>query len=120
MAPFRVNYKGEAWLESLWATNAYIQNSEIYNSDLIGNRLTLRDGGNVMKMWPMYGFWAGSEAEGADDPNSAPLWIKMDGTAIFKKLILKSGDDTLLMDSEQKKIYMNNWDIVESRQLMPN
>ncbi|MGM1044891.1 MAG: phage tail spike protein [Bacillota bacterium] len=111
-APFRVNYKGEAWLESLWATNAYIQNSVFENGDLIGNRLTLRDGGNVMKLWPREGFWAGSEALGADDPEKAPMWIKMDGTAIFKKLIVTDGNNKLLMDSENKKIYMNNWDIV--------
>ena len=111
-AKTRFDYDGNAWFESMWAINAYITNSKFENGELNGNKLTLRDGGNVMKLWPTLGFFAGSEAEEDTFPDDAPMWIKMDGTAIFKKLILKSGDNTLLMDSEQKKMYMNNWDIV--------
>jgi hypothetical protein len=36
----------------------------------------------------------------------------MDGTGIFKKLIVKDKDDGLMIDSEAKKIFMDNWDLV--------
>lgn len=35
-----------------------------------------------------------------------------DGKAQFKKLQLTDGSNTALLDSENKKFYMNNWDIV--------
>jgi hypothetical protein len=111
-SPFRVNYFGECWLESLWAVNAYITNSKFENGELNGNKLTLRDGGNLMKLWPREGFWAGSEAEGADDPLLAPMWIKMDGTAIFKKLVVTDKNNTLLIDSEKKYIDFGGFDAI--------
>ncbi|PYE51653.1 phage tail protein [Paenibacillus barcinonensis] len=111
-SPFRVNYLGECWLESLWAENAYITNSKFENGELNGNKLTLRDGGNLMKLWPREGFWAGSEAEGADDPMLAPMWIKMDGTAIFKKLVVTDKNNTLLIDSEKKYIDFGGFDAI--------
>lgn len=117
-APFRVNYKGECWLEALWATdaylvNAYIENAEIQNSlfdngHIRGSDLELRDGsGGMIKMYPQYGLWFGAE-----NFSDAIASIAMDGTAKFKKLKVTDGNNLLLMDSDQRKIWMNNWDII--------
>ncbi|MFC5401486.1 hypothetical protein [Cohnella soli] len=35
----------------------------------------------------------------------------MDGTAKFRKMQLTDGNSTMLMDSETRKLYINNWDI---------
>lgn len=107
-APFRVDYNGNCWLDSLFANNAEIKNSLFKDGHIRGSDLILEDGqGGIISMFPQYGLWFGDA-----DPEKSPAWIKMDGTAIFKKLIVTDGNNTLLMDSEQKKIWMNNWDIV--------
>ncbi|WP_339304613.1 phage tail spike protein [Paenibacillus sp. FSL L8-0435] len=111
-SPFRVDYNGNCFLESLWATNAYITNSKFENGELNGNKLTLRDGGNVMKLWPSLGFFAGSEADEDTFPEGAPMWIKMDGTAIFKKLVVTDKNNTLLIDSEKKYIDFGGFDAI--------
>ncbi|WP_336761623.1 phage tail protein [Paenibacillus sp. USHLN196] len=106
-APFRVDYMG-----NMWAKNAFIEKSTIKDSDLIGNRLTLRDGGNVMKLWPTLGFFAGKESEEGTFPEGAPMWIQMDGTAKFKKLIVTDKNNTLLIDSEKKYIDFGGFDAI--------
>ncbi|RPK28794.1 phage tail spike protein [Paenibacillus xylanexedens] len=106
-SPFRVDFNG-----NLWARNAFIEQSTIKDSDLIGNRLTLRDGGNVMKLWPTLGFFAGKESEEDTFPEGAPMWIKMDGTAIFKKLVVTDKNNTLLIDSEKKYIDFGGFDAI--------
>ncbi|WP_339194059.1 phage tail spike protein [Paenibacillus sp. FSL P4-0176] len=106
-SPFRVDFNG-----NLWARNAFIEQSTIKDSDLIGNRLTLRDGGNVMKLWPSLGFFAGSEVDEDTFPEGAPMWIKMDGTAIFKKLVVTDKNNTLLIDSEKKYIDFGGFDAI--------
>lgn len=108
LAPFRVDYMGNCWLDSLTANEAYIKKSTFTDGHIRGSDLILEDGkGGIISMFPEYGLWFG--AEKAED---APTWIKMDGTGIFKKLIVKDKDDGLMIDSEAKKIFMDNWDLV--------
>lgn len=103
LAPFRVDYMG-----NLWANSAKIKNSLFQDGHIRGSDLILEDGkGGIISMFPEHGLWFG--AEKAED---APTWIKMDGTGIFKKLIVRDKDDGLLIDSEAKKIFMDMWDLV--------
>ncbi|MFS0855139.1 phage tail spike protein [Paenibacillus taichungensis] len=111
-AKTRFDYDGNAWFESMWAKNAYITNSKFENGELNGNKLTLRDGGNVMKLWPTLGFFAGKESEEDTFPEGAPMWIQMDGTAKFKKLIVTDKNNTLLIDSEKKYIDFGGFDAI--------
>ncbi|MFE6075786.1 phage tail spike protein [Paenibacillus sp. NPDC057886] len=107
-APFRVDYFGNCWLDSLFANNAEIKNSLFKDGHIRGSDLELRDTkGGVIKMYPEWGLWFGSE-----DFDEAPASISMDGTAKFKKLIVTDGNNTLLMDSEKKQLHLNRWDIV--------
>lgn len=103
LAPFRVNYKGEAWLESLWATNAYIQNSKFINGAIEGSSLTLRDAGGVMKMFPRIGFWAGLNAE---DPIDASIYITMDG-----KLLMKGPNGQFFINTQDGYVDFNGMDV---------
>jgi len=108
LAPFRVDYFGNCWLDSLFANNAEIKNSLFKDGHIRGSDLELRDTkGGVIKMYPEWGLWFGSE-----DFDEAPASISMDGTAKFKKLIVTDGNNTLLMDSEKKQLHLNRWDIV--------
>jgi phage minor structural protein, N-terminal region len=105
------------WVDVFWADTSgivhaegiKINNSFITDGGIEGASITLRspDGG-VMKLFPgmNMGFWAGLHAE---QPFDAPAWIKMDGTAIFKKLIVTNGNNELMIDSEQNLINFNNW-----------
>ncbi|MFD3258783.1 phage tail spike protein [Paenibacillus lentus] len=107
-APFRVDMRGNCWLDSLFANNAEIKNSLFKDGHIEGSSLVLRDAlGGVIKMYPDHGLWFGAEQF-----NDAIASIAMDGTAKFKKLIVTDRHNKLLIDSEQKKIFMNNWDIV--------
>ncbi|MCM3256983.1 phage tail protein [Paenibacillus lautus] len=112
-SPFRVNYRGEAWLESLWATNAYIQNSEFINGHIEGSSLTLRDGGGVMKMFPRIGLWAGHE-----EFDDAPFSVDMQGNlkAHKAKLIGKKGE--ILIDTDAGIIDMDKFDIINVGKLV--
>ncbi|WP_063563059.1 phage tail protein [Paenibacillus sp. O199] len=108
LAPFRVDYFGNCWLDSLFANNAEIKNSLFKDGHIRGSDLELRDTkGGVIKMYPEWGLWFGHE-----DFDKAPASISMDGTAKFKKLIVTDGNNTLLMDSEKKQLHLNRWDIV--------
>ncbi|WP_431785777.1 phage tail spike protein [Paenibacillus lactis] len=103
-APFRVNYRGEAWLESLWATNAYIQNSQFMNGHIEGSTITLRDGkGGIMKLDPSVGFWAGLNAE---YPDNASVYITMDG-----KLLLKGANGEFFINTEDGYVDFNGMDV---------
>ncbi|CAJ0570728.1 unnamed protein product, partial [Mesorhabditis spiculigera] len=106
-APFHADYYGNVWMNKLYADSAEIQNSMFKNGRIEGSSLTLRDGAGVMKMFPLKGFWAGAE-----EFEDAVASIAMDGTAKFKKLKITDNQNTLLIDSEQRKIFMNQWDIV--------
>lgn len=107
-APFHADYKGQVWMNKLFAYEADIKNSKFTDGHIRGSDLILEDGkGGIISMFPQYGLWFG--AEKAED---APTWIKMDGTGIFNKLIVKDKDDGLMIDSEAKKIFMDNWDLV--------
>jgi hypothetical protein len=104
------------WVDQFWAdTNGIVHaeglklnNSFVTDSGIEGGYIILRDThGGVMKLYPSEGFWAG--AENATD---APTLIKPDGTATFKKLIVKNGvDGGLMIDSENKYIDFNSWDL---------
>lgn len=84
-----------------------IQGSVFLNGGIEGSSITLRDGmGGVMKLFPSIGFHAGAE-----DFANAIASIGMDGTAKFKKLIVTNGDGGLMIDSENKFIDMNQWDL---------
>lgn len=65
-----------------------------------------------MKLWPSLGFFAGSEVDEDTFPEGAPMWIKMDGTAIFKKLVVTDKNNTLLIDSEKKYIDFGGFDAI--------
>lgn len=106
-APFHADYYGNVWMNKLYADSAEIQNSLFKDGQIEGSSLTLRDGAGVMKMFPLKGFWAGAE-----EFEDAVASIAMDGTAKFKKLKITDNQNTLLIDSEQRKIFMNQWDIV--------
>lgn len=107
-APLHADMYGNVWMNKLFADSAEITNSWFKDGHIRGSDLELRDGiGGMIKMYPQWGLWFGAE-----DFDDAIASIKMDGTAKFKKLIVTDGNNLLLMDSEQRKIYMNNWDIV--------
>lgn len=106
-APFHADYYGNVWMNKLFADAAEIKNSMFKDGQIEGSSLTLRDGTGVMKMFPLKGFWAGAE-----EFENAVASIGMDGTAKFKKLKITDNQNTLLIDSEQRKIFMNQWDIV--------
>lgn len=105
------------WKDIFWADlngtvhaqDLQIANSFITNGGIEGAYIILRDGkGGVMKLYPEYGMWAGHE-----DAENAPVWIKPDGTAIFKKLIVRNGQTGgLMMDSENKLIDLDQWDMI--------
>ncbi|WP_091014525.1 phage tail protein [Paenibacillus amylolyticus] len=78
-SPFRVNYLGECWLESLWATNAFITNSEFDKGEINESSLTLRDGDGVFKIFPKVGMWGGRISEGAEDFDGANFSVDMFG-----------------------------------------
>ena len=105
------NWKDVFWADLdgvVHAQDIQIANSFFVDGGIEGSYIILRDGqGGVVKIYPSQGFWAGAE-----DATNAPTWIKPDGTAIFKKLIVKDGDNNVIIDSENKKMYMNNFDIV--------
>jgi hypothetical protein len=104
------------WIDQFWADTSgiihaegiKINNSIITEGGIEGAYIILRDDiGGIMKLYPSTGFWAG--AENASD---APTWIKPDGEAIFKKLIVKNGvNGGLMIDSVNKFIDMNFWDL---------
>ncbi|MEK4207160.1 hypothetical protein [Paenibacillus sp. FSL R10-2788] len=104
------------WVDLFWADtdgivhaeDFKINNPSVKGGGIEGSYIILRDGhGRVMKLYPSEGFWAGAE-----NANEAPTLIKPDGTATFKKLIVKNGvDGELMIDSENGFIDMNSWDL---------
>lgn len=107
-APLHADMYGNVWMNKLFADSAEIKNSLFKDGHIRGSDLELRDNkGGMIKMYPEYGLWFGAE-NFAD----AIASIAMDGTAKFKKLIVTDGNNLLLMDSDQRKIFMNNWDII--------
>lgn len=107
LAPFHADYFGNVWMNKLFADSAEIKNSLFKDGHIRGSDLELRSPKGIIKMYPEYGLWFG--AENFDD---APASISMDGTAKFKKLLVTDGNNTLLIDSEKKKFYANEWDMV--------
>jgi phage minor structural protein len=104
------NWKDVFWADldgTVHAQDIDIANSFFVNGEISGSRITLRNAGGVMKLDPAYGFWAGSELFG-----DAIASIAMDGTATFKKLIVKDGDNNLLIDSENKIINFGGFDAI--------
>nr|WP_186322837.1 phage tail spike protein [Paenibacillus xylanexedens] len=107
-SPLHADMFGNVWMNKLFADSAEIKNSLFKDGHIRGSDLILEDGqGGIISMFPEYGLWFGSA-----NPEDAPTWIKMDGTGIFKKIIITDGNNLALLDSEQKKFFMNNWDIV--------
>ncbi|WP_175491773.1 phage tail spike protein [Paenibacillus sophorae] len=106
---FWADTNGWITAEGLRINNSFFTEGDITAANINGSSITLRspDGG-VMKLFPGLnkGFWAGINAE---NPEDAPTWIKMDGTAIFKKLIVTNGNNELMIDSENNLINFNNW-----------
>ncbi|OMD75292.1 phage tail protein [Paenibacillus odorifer] len=105
---FWADTQGIVHAEGLKLNNSFFTDGDITGGNIYGSSITLRDAiGGVMKLFPSTGFWAG--AENAID---APSWIKPNGEAIFKKLIVKNGvDGGLMIDSENGFIDMNSWDL---------
>ncbi|WP_336764961.1 phage tail spike protein [Paenibacillus sp. USHLN196] len=112
-SPFRVDFNG-----NMWAKNAFIENSTVKDSDLIGNRITLRDAGGVMKMWPSQGLWAGLISEGAEDFDKAAFSVDMEGNlkAHKAKFYGKAGD--ILFDTDAGYLDMDKMDIINVGKLM--
>lgn len=111
-APFRVDMFGNAYMNRLFAESAIIKDSSfldglIQGGDMVGTSITLGEAPDVIKLFPLIGFWAG--AENFED---APASIAMDGTAKFKNATFTNGDGVLLINTETKQIEMNNFDIV--------
>ncbi|RRJ66402.1 hypothetical protein EHV15_28380 [Paenibacillus oralis] len=107
-APLHADMYGNVWMNKLFADSAEITNSLFKDGHIRGSDLELRDNrGGMIKMYPQYGLWFGAE-----NFNDAVASIAMDGTAKFKKVTVTDGNNLLLMDSSQRKIYMNNWDVV--------
>ncbi|TVX98046.1 hypothetical protein FPZ45_17150 [Cohnella terricola] len=106
-APFHADMYGNVWMNKLFADSADIKNSIFKDGHIEGSTITLRNGGGVMKLDPMLGLWAGSE-----DFASSPASIGMDGTATFRKLIVKDKDNKLLIDGENRYIDVGGFDLV--------
>jgi len=107
-APTRFDYFGNAWLNRLVADSAEIKNSLFKDGHIRGSDLELEDGlGGKISMYPQHGLWFGDVL-----PEEADTWIKMDGTAIFKKLIVTDKNNTLLIDSEKKYIDFGGFDAI--------
>lgn len=100
-----------SWKDVIWADlqgTLHAQNINIANSFFINGRIELRDGfGGIMILDPSIGFWAGSE-----EFENAIASIGMDGTATFKKLIVKDGMNRLLIDSERGLVDFGGFDAV--------
>ncbi|MEK4451300.1 phage tail protein [Paenibacillus sp. FSL L8-0506] len=107
---FWADTQGIVHAEGIKVNNSLFTDGDITGGNINGSSLTLRDGhGGIMKMYPELGFWAGINAE---LPTDAPSWIKPNGEATFKKLIVKNGvDGGLMIDSENKYIDFNAWDL---------
>ncbi|MFW5433184.1 phage tail spike protein [Paenibacillus apiarius] len=107
-APFHADYFGNVWMNRLVADSAEIKHSLFKDGHIRGSDLVLEDKyGGIISMFPEHGLYFGSEI-----PEACPAWIKMDGTAIFRKLLVTDGDNNLLLDSENKKLFMNQWDVI--------
>ncbi|PZT57506.1 phage tail protein [Paenibacillus silvae] len=113
VSPFRVDFNG-----NMWAKNAFIENSTVKDSDLIGNRITLRDAGGVFKMWPSQGLWAGLISEGAENFADAAFSVDMEGNlkAHKAKFYGKAGD--ILFDTDAGYLDMDKLDIINVGKLM--
>lgn len=107
-APLHADMYGNVWMNKLFADSAEIKNSMFKDGHIRGSDLILEDKlGGIISMFPQYGLWFGSER-----PEDSPAWIKMDGTAIFKKLIVTDGHNQLMIDSEAGFIDFRAFDIL--------
>jgi phage minor structural protein len=107
-APLHADMFGNVWMNKLFADDAEILNSVFKDGHIEGSDITLRDDlGGVMKLFPEYGMWFGTE-----DFNSSIASIGMDGTATFKKLIVKNGLNSLMIDSDAGFIDFSSFDIL--------
>ncbi|ALS22320.1 phage tail spike protein [Paenibacillus naphthalenovorans] len=105
-APFRVDLNGNAYMNKLTAETAEIRSSWFRDGHIVGSDLTIGSGNNVFKVFPLQGIWAGNQ-----NFDQAPFSVTLDGTLKARKAIITDGNNKLLIDSENAKLYMNNWDI---------
>ncbi len=94
------------WKDIFWADisgQVHVQQLKILNS-----RIELGTHPDMMVLDPYNGgFWAGDQ-----NHTQAPAHIAMDGTAKFKKLIVTNGAGALMMDSENKLLDLNQWNVI--------
>jgi hypothetical protein len=104
------------WVDVFWADlqgivhakGIEIENSFVTGGGIEGAYIILRDGmGGVMKLFPQYGMWFGSE-----EFDEAPFSVTMNGHLKAKsaKLIGPAGE--VLIDTDLGKIFLNNFDII--------
>ncbi|MFS0857332.1 hypothetical protein AB3M99_13275 [Paenibacillus taichungensis] len=87
-------------------------------ADLIGNRLTLRDGDGVMKMFPKIGFWAGKISEGSEDFDDAAFSVDLYGNLKAHKAKFYGKAGELLIDTENGVIDLDKFDMINVGKLM--
>ncbi|MGV2887919.1 hypothetical protein [Paenibacillus taichungensis] len=82
-------------------------------ADLIGNRLTLRDGNGIMKMFPKIGFWASSE-----DFDDAAFSVDLYGNLKAHKALFYGKAGEVLIDTENGVIDLDKFDMINVGKLM--
>lgn len=112
-APFHADYKGNVWMNKLFAVNADIQNSLFKDGKIEGSSLTLGKHPKIIKLLPDTGLWAGHE-----NFEQAPWSVDMDGNmkAHKAKLIGKAGE--ILLDTDEGYLDMDKMDIINVGKLI--
>ncbi|WP_340031124.1 hypothetical protein NSQ20_25450 [Paenibacillus sp. FSL K6-1122] len=82
-------------------------------ADLVGNRLTLRDGEGIMKMFPKLGFWSGSE-----DFDDAAFSVDLYGNLKAHKAKFYGKAGEVLLDTDAGILDMDKFDIINVGKLV--
>ncbi|WP_180287012.1 phage tail protein [Paenibacillus sp. LK1] len=111
-APFRVDFFGNCYLNSLFADRAVIKNSKFGNGEIDESSLTLRDGDGIFRILPKVGMWGGKISEGAEDFDKGNFSVDMFGNlkAHNAKFYGKAGE--LLIDTDAGVIDLDKFDMI--------
>lgn len=106
-APLHADMYGNVWMNKLFADTAEIKNSWFKDGHIVGSDLTIGSGNQVFKVFPNIGIWAG-----AANFSDAPFSVDLLGHLKSMDALFTDGNNTLLIDTKNRKMWMNNFDIV--------
>ncbi|MCU6710077.1 phage tail protein [Paenibacillus sp. J5C_2022] len=99
------------WKNVFWADTDGIVRAkgiEIKDSFVLDSKIVLGTHPNMITLDPYGGgFYAGSQ-----NGQAAPAHIAMDGTASFRKLLVTDGNDGVMLDSAQRILDLNKWNVL--------